>query len=193
MRATSSPLTSGTCGIRAGSAARPASTWRRHPTSSRTRTRSFDAVVGSLPISLLRHADRVKIACLAQLVNVIAPIRTEPGGSAWRQTTYHPFALTSRHGRGTVLRVEPRGPRHETSWLGEVSIVDATAVPGAAALSRPRCVRLRRRGPHSHASHRRPRQLPGGRRKRAGHQLRSGLAPFQRSPGTRRATSPRRR
>jgi alpha-L-arabinofuranosidase len=85
-------------------------------------------VVGSLLISLLRHADRVKIACLAQLVNVIAPIRTEPGGPAWRQTTYHPFALTSRHGRGTVLRVEPSGPRYETSWLGEVPVVDATAV-----------------------------------------------------------------
>jgi alpha-N-arabinofuranosidase len=85
-------------------------------------------VVGSLLISLLRHADRVKIACLAQLVNVIAPIRTEPGGPAWRQPTYHPFALTSRHGRGTVLRVEPRGPMYETSWLGEVPVVDATAV-----------------------------------------------------------------
>ena len=56
---------------------------------------------------MLRHADRVKIGCLAQLVNVIAPIRTEPGGPAWRQTTFHPFALTSEHGRGTVLRTEP--------------------------------------------------------------------------------------
>jgi alpha-N-arabinofuranosidase len=85
-------------------------------------------VVGSLLISLLRHADRVKIACLAQLVNVIAPIRSEPGGPAWRQTTFHPFALTSRHGRGSVLRVEPTGPSYETSWMGEVPVVDATAV-----------------------------------------------------------------
>ncbi|GFJ93906.1 arabinosylfuranosidase ArfA [Phytohabitans rumicis] len=85
-------------------------------------------VVGSLLISLLRHADRVKIACLAQLVNVIAPIRTEPGGPAWRQSIYHPFALTSRYARGTVLRVEPTGPTHETSWLGEVPTLDATAV-----------------------------------------------------------------
>jgi alpha-N-arabinofuranosidase len=85
-------------------------------------------VVGSLLISLLRHADRVKIACLAQLVNVIAPIRAEPGGSAWRQTTFHPFALTSLHGRGAVLRVEPTGPSYETSWMGEVPVVDATAV-----------------------------------------------------------------
>jgi alpha-L-arabinofuranosidase len=85
-------------------------------------------VVGSLLISLLRHADRVKIGCLAQLVNVIAPIRTEPGGPAWRQTTFHPFALTSRHGRGTVLRADASGPTYETSWMGEVPILDATAV-----------------------------------------------------------------
>jgi alpha-L-arabinofuranosidase len=85
-------------------------------------------VVGSLLISLLRHADRVKIACLAQLVNVIAPIRSEPGGAAWRQTTFHPFALTSLHGRGTVLRVELTGPTYETSWMGEVPVADATAV-----------------------------------------------------------------
>ncbi len=37
-------------------------------------------VVGGLLVSLLRHCDRVRIACQAQLVNVIAPIRTEPGG-----------------------------------------------------------------------------------------------------------------
>jgi alpha-N-arabinofuranosidase len=85
-------------------------------------------VVGSLLISMLRHADRVKIGCMAQLVNVIAPIRTEPGGPAWRQSIYHPFALTSRHGRGEVLRVEPRGPEHETAGLGEVPLVDAVAV-----------------------------------------------------------------
>jgi alpha-L-arabinofuranosidase len=85
-------------------------------------------VVGNLLISLLRHADRVKIGCLAQLVNVIAPIMTEPGGPAWRQSTYHPFALTSRYGRGTVLRLEPDGPTHETSEFGEVPLLDAAAV-----------------------------------------------------------------
>jgi alpha-N-arabinofuranosidase len=61
-------------------------------------------------------------------VNVIAPIRTDPGGAAWRQTIFHPFALTSRHGRGRVLRVEPRGPVHLTALLGEVPLLDATAV-----------------------------------------------------------------
>jgi alpha-N-arabinofuranosidase len=103
--------------------------WEQNPRLIEDEYSVVDAVVvGSLMISLLKHADRVKIACLAQLVNVIAPIRSEPGGPAWRQTTFHPFALTSRHGRGTVLRVEPTGPTYETAWLGEVPVVDATAV-----------------------------------------------------------------
>ena len=60
-------------------------------------------VVGSLLVTLLRHADRVRAASLAQLVNVIAPIMTEPGGRAWRQTTFYPFALTARLAGETVL------------------------------------------------------------------------------------------
>ena len=61
---------------------------------------------GGACISLLNHADRVKSACLAQLVNVIAPIMTETGGPAWRQTIFHPFAQMSRFGRGKVLRAQ---------------------------------------------------------------------------------------
>ena len=52
-------------------------------------------VVGGFLISLLNHADRVRSACLAQLVNVIAPIMTETGGPAWRQTIFYPFAQMS--------------------------------------------------------------------------------------------------
>ena len=66
-----------------------------------------DALVfGGGCISLLNHADRVKSACLAQLVNVIAPIMTETGGPAWRQTIFWPFAQMSRLGRGSVLRTQ---------------------------------------------------------------------------------------
>ena len=61
-------------------------------------------MVGLMMITLLKHADRVKIACLAQLVNVIAPIMTEPDGKAWRQTIYYPFLHASRYGRGVVLQ-----------------------------------------------------------------------------------------
>ena len=88
-----------------------------------------DAVVfGSLLIALLRHADRVTVACLAQLVNVIAPIMTEPGGPAWRQTTFYPFAQASHYGRGRVLQVNVDSPVHETRAFGEVALLHATAV-----------------------------------------------------------------
>jgi len=88
-----------------------------------------DAVVfGSLLIALLRHADRVTVACLAQLVNVIAPIMTEPGGPAWRQTTFYPFAQASRYGRGRVLQVNVDSPVHKTRAFGEVALLHATAV-----------------------------------------------------------------
>ncbi|RNM14756.1 alpha-N-arabinofuranosidase [Nocardioides pocheonensis] len=84
-------------------------------------------VVGSLLISLLRHSDRVTAACQAQLVNVIAPIMTEPGGGAWRQTIFHPFALTSRLARGTVLRVQVETPTYATERYGDVPLLDAVA------------------------------------------------------------------
>jgi alpha-N-arabinofuranosidase len=84
-------------------------------------------VVGSFLITLLRHADRVGVACQAQLVNIIAPIRTEPGGPAWRQTIFHPFALTARMARGQVLRVEPSGPVVDTKKYGAVPALDAAA------------------------------------------------------------------
>ncbi|WP_375389532.1 alpha-N-arabinofuranosidase [uncultured Amnibacterium sp.] len=82
-------------------------------------------VVGSLLISLLKHADRVQAASLAQLVNVIAPIMTEPGGAAWRQTIFFPFAITSRLGRGEALRASVSAPTITTGKYGEVPAVDA--------------------------------------------------------------------
>ena len=71
---------------------------------------------GGACISLLNHADRVKSACLAQLVNVIAPIMTETGGPAWRQTIFHPFAQMSRFGRGRVLRTQVASDTYAASY-----------------------------------------------------------------------------
>lgn len=85
-------------------------------------------VVGSLLITLLRHCDRVKIACLAQLVNVIAPIMTETGGRSWRQTIYWPFLHASVYGRGTVLHSAVVAPKHDTADFTDVPAVDATVV-----------------------------------------------------------------
>ncbi len=52
----------------------------------------------------MNNADRVKVACLAQLVNVIGAIMTEERGPAWRQTIFYPFAQASQFARGKVLR-----------------------------------------------------------------------------------------
>jgi alpha-N-arabinofuranosidase len=71
---------------------------------------------GGCCISLLNHADRVTAACLAQLVNVIAPIMTETGGPAWRQTIFWPFQHFSRLGRGRVLRTEISSPTYAARY-----------------------------------------------------------------------------
>lgn len=87
-----------------------------------------DAVVfGNLMISLLKHSDRVASASLAQLVNVIAPIMTEPGGPAWRQTTYFPFSITARLARGRALRLGIESPTYRTAEYGDVPVVDSVA------------------------------------------------------------------
>lgn len=71
---------------------------------------------GGACISLLNHADRVKTACLAQLVNAIAPIMTETGGPAWRQTIFYPFAQMSNLGRGRVLRAAVKSPTYSATY-----------------------------------------------------------------------------
>jgi len=88
-----------------------------------------DAVlVGLMLITMLKNADRVKIACLAQLVNVIAPIMTEKGGEAWVQSIYWPFLQASRYGRGTVMQGILRAPLSDTKDFTDVPVVDAVAV-----------------------------------------------------------------
>ncbi|MFC7527299.1 alpha-N-arabinofuranosidase [Actinoplanes sp. GCM10030250] len=89
-------------------------------------------VVGSLLISLLRHSDRVTAACQAQLVNVIAPIMTEPGGPAWRQTIFHPFARTAALAKGDVLDLRIDSPTYETAKYGAAALVDAVATHDAS-------------------------------------------------------------
>ena len=85
-------------------------------------------LVGSMLITLLKHADRVKIACLAQLVNVIAPIMTNENGGAWRQTIYYPFRDVSTFGSGCVLRPIVKSPFYNTKDFSDVPYLDAVAV-----------------------------------------------------------------
>ncbi|WP_166849601.1 alpha-N-arabinofuranosidase [Isoptericola sp. BMS4] len=106
--------------------------WPVAPVLLEDRYNVADAVVvGNLLVSLLRHTDRVHAASLAQLVNVIAPIMTEPGGRIWKQTIFHPFALTSRFARGEVLRVAVDSPVHDTAKFGDVAALDAVATHDA--------------------------------------------------------------
>jgi alpha-N-arabinofuranosidase len=102
-----------------------------------THTVADALVVGCLLITLLRHADRVKIACLAQLVNVIPPMRTLDGGPAWRQTSFYPFMHAARYGRGTVLRTEPDVAGYDAPGEGPVPALEATAIleSGGGALT----------------------------------------------------------
>jgi alpha-L-arabinofuranosidase len=79
---------------------------------------------GGACISLLNQADRVKAACLAQLVNAIAPIMTETGGPAWRQTIFHPFAQMSNLGRGRVLRARVEGPAYAASYYDPMGAME---------------------------------------------------------------------
>ncbi len=85
-------------------------------------------VVGSLLITLLKNADRVKIACLAQLVNVIAPIMTVNGGKVWLQTIFYPYYYTSVNGRGTALKTECKCDSYDAGKLKNIPYIDAVAV-----------------------------------------------------------------
>ena len=85
-------------------------------------------LVGLMLITLLKHSDRVRLACLAQLVNVIAPIMTEENGPAWRQTIFYPYLHASKYGRGIALDTALRSSRHDTKDFTDVTDVDSVAV-----------------------------------------------------------------
>ncbi len=86
-------------------------------------------LVGLMLITLIKHADRVKMACLAQLVNVIAPIMTVAGGGmAWKQTIFYPFLHASKYGRGTALLPIMEVTKHDTANHEEVTDVECAGV-----------------------------------------------------------------
>lgn len=85
-------------------------------------------LVGSMLITLLRNADRVKVACLAQLVNVIAPIMTRNGGGCWAQTIYYPFMHASAYGRGTSLLPIVDSPKYDSHDYTDVPVIETAAV-----------------------------------------------------------------
>jgi alpha-L-arabinofuranosidase len=80
-------------------------------------------LVGGMINTLLRNADRVKLACLAQLVNVIAPIMTNANG-LFRQTIYYPYSWGLQMARGNVLNLLLESPTYEVTGIGTVPYLD---------------------------------------------------------------------
>ena len=102
--------------------------WQRHPEILEDMYSLLDALVfGGMAITLLNNSDRVKIACLAQLVNVIAPIFTQKGGAAIKQTIYYPFRDISRYGRGIALKPVVVAPSIETRY-GDIPVLQTSVV-----------------------------------------------------------------
>jgi alpha-N-arabinofuranosidase len=90
-------------------------------------------VVAGFLASFIRHADCVKIANVAQIVNVIAPILTR-GNDMLIQTIYHPFQMFSKRRQGVALRPVVEGPTYRGAKNGEVHQVDCSAILDGARL-----------------------------------------------------------
>jgi alpha-N-arabinofuranosidase len=99
-------------------------------------------VVGGLLNSLLRKAARVRIACLAQLVNVIAPLMTN-SDQVLRQTIYYPYFWALQYARGKVLDLAVKSPTYDVVGIGPVPLVDVCATHDPAA-GRITCFALNR-------------------------------------------------
>ena len=87
--------------------------------------------VGCILNTFIRRSDVVRIACIAQLVNVIAPIMTEPNGAAWRQTIFYPYYFASRYGRGEALKLSVKSPGYDSQVADNVPYLDISAVHDA--------------------------------------------------------------
>lgn len=85
-------------------------------------------VVSSLLTTLINNSDTVKISCLAQLVNVIAPITTVPGGQSYVRTIYWPFLMACKYGRGTALKQEIQAPAYSCKVKDEASYLASSCV-----------------------------------------------------------------
>jgi alpha-N-arabinofuranosidase len=83
-------------------------------------------LVGGFLNSLMRSAQRVRIACLAQLVNVIAPITTSPDG-LFLQSIYYPYAWALQCARGDVLDLAVDSPTYDVQGIAPVPYIDASA------------------------------------------------------------------
>ena len=109
-------------------------------------------LVGGFVNTLLRNSDRVRVGCLAQLVNVIAPLVTNETG-VLRQSIYYPYAWALRYARGRVLDVRVEAETYpitaaglqadfarndQVPFVDVVATIDAAEPPGERADAEPR-------------------------------------------------------
>lgn len=85
-------------------------------------------VFGSMLLTLLRHCDRVKIACQAILVNVIPLIVAEKDCLAWGNAPYYAMLDVSLYGRGHVLQTKAASPLMQAGRFGEAPVLDHICV-----------------------------------------------------------------
>ena len=90
-----------------------------------------DAVtLAGLVCTLINNAGRVKMGCLAQLVNVIAPIQTQNGGKVIKHTTYYPYAMAIAHAHGKAIGTAVKTEKLESAYGDSEKIYAATAYDG---------------------------------------------------------------
>lgn len=103
--------------------------WQQAPPLGEDIYNFQDAVVcGLMLICLIRNSHRVKIACQAQLINVIGAIFTHTGGEAWRQSIYYPYLHASKYGRGIVLETRIHSGTYSIGAYQAVPYLDGIAV-----------------------------------------------------------------
>lgn len=88
-------------------------------------------LVGCILMTLQNNCDRVKMACLAQLVNVIAPIMTENGGKAWVQTIFYPFMYASAFGNGSTLRAIVESEAYHSETGRDIPYLETSVIHNA--------------------------------------------------------------
>lgn len=76
--------------------------------------------------AFIRRADVVKVACIAQIVNVIAPLLTKRDGLLV-QSIYYPFVLMAENARGVALRPALECPTYKAGERGETPVLDVSA------------------------------------------------------------------
>lgn len=101
--------------------------WQKAPSIAEDSYSLLDALVFSgMLCTILNNADRIKIACLAQLVNALSPIHTEKGGGVLKHTTFYPFMQVCQYGKGVVIKNLMSCDNFVTGKYGEVPTIHSS-------------------------------------------------------------------